>query len=112
MDYSEEYRNMLTNFTAGRTLDYDLDEWPDADLDDFNKLDEELVLKYQEYLQSKGIETEDEDFYIIDMIIDTENGPDSSTVDVRTLPLEKLSKLCSVFPQYNNYYFRKVAESL
>jgi hypothetical protein len=112
MDYSAEYRELLKSFTSERNLDYDLDEWPEDAQRAFGELDESLMFKYLDFLKSRGAETESDDFYMIDVTVDTEDGPDYSTIDVRTLSLEKLSKLCSVFPQYNKYYFNKVAESL
>jgi hypothetical protein len=44
---------------------------------------------------------------MINITLETDDGPIYQKVDIRTLPLEKLSALCATFPQFNDYYFKK-----
>jgi len=115
-EYTKEWDSLLTKFSMGRNLPFDLDLWPDSDLEDWETLSEDLSRDLNKALAEREAtpldEREDEDFYMIDIIVDTEDGPDYETIDVRKVTLERLKDICSVFPEYNNYYFAKVANSL
>jgi hypothetical protein len=116
MNFSEEYDKLVSKFTRERNLDLDDQTWPSKDYSDFTLEYEKLFNAYreQEKLRSeaKADEQYDEEFYLIQMIVDTEDGADYETIDVRSLSLEKLSDLCTLFPNYYSYYFKKVKESL
>jgi hypothetical protein len=112
---SSEHYDLFLNFVIERRLDgKDIDSWPEADQDDYYALSDEITAKYrkaeEERLALPLDEQYPEGFYIINITLDTDDGPEYQTVDIRKLPLEKLSKLCSTFPQYNDYYFKKVLE--
>ncbi len=126
MSESLEHYELFLKFVIERQLDSkDIDSWPEADQDDWFALSDEITAKYrraeeerlanfrraeEERLALPLDEQYPEGFYIINITLDTDDGPEYQTVDVRKLPLEKLSKLCSTFPQYNDYYFKKVLE--
>lgn len=115
-EYTKEWDDLLTKFTLDRELPFDLDQWPDSDLEEWETLADEVSTKLRKALSDLNNtpldEREDEDFYMIDITVDTDNGPDYETIDVRKVSLEHLKDICSVFPKYNNYYFTKVANSL
>jgi hypothetical protein len=112
---SSEHYDLFLKFVTDRQLDgKDIDAWPEADQNEFFALSDEITAKYrraeEERLALPLDEQHPEAFYIINITLDTVDGPEYQTVDIRKLPLEKLSKLCSTFPQYNDYYFKKVLE--
>ena len=126
MNESLERYEFFLKFVIERGLDSkDIDAWPEADQEEFFALSDEITAKYrraeeervanfrraeEERLALPLDEQHPEAFYIINITLDTVDGPEYETVDIRKLPLEKLSKLCSTFPQYNDYYFKKVLE--
>jgi|TARA_R110000782_G_scaffold185968_1_gene275979 hypothetical protein len=117
MDYRQEYAKLFEDFVNSRKIDeLDIDGWSEEDQVDFYKLDSDLLAKYRESAEVAPRDTADtyydNSFYLISISIDTLDGPDNSTLDVRDMSLEQLSKLCATFPRYNEYYFKKVAESL
>jgi hypothetical protein len=116
MNFSAEYDKLLSSFTKGRNLDLDDATWPEEDYDEFTLEYSKLMARYQaeqtEKDNAKADEEHDESFYLIEAILDTPDGPITEVTDVRKLTLEQLSKLCSVLPMYNKYYFKRVAESL
>jgi glutaredoxin len=116
MDISEEYSKLIWNFVRERKLDLDDQNWPEKDYNDFTEEYNKLWSAYQEQLSKKAAakadEEYEEDFYTFDMIIDTEDGPEYETVDVRKMSLEELSELCTELPAYYKYYFKRVKESL
>lgn len=115
-EYNTEYDRLLTEFTLERKLAFDIDQWPDSDQSDWDNVVDGLSKKLSdaitEYNNTPLDEREDEDFYMIDVTVDTEDGPDYETIDIRKVTLEHLKDICSMFPKYNNYYFTKVANSL
>jgi glutaredoxin len=116
MNFSEEYDKLFWNFVRDRNLDLDDETWPEKDYNDFTEEYNKLRAAQDEYLSKKAAakadEEYDEDFYTFDMIIDTEDGPEYETVDVRKMSLEELSGLCTEMPVYYKYYFKRVKESL
>jgi hypothetical protein len=114
--YNLEYSNLFLEFSSKRNLPLDPDLWPEADQTEWFKISDELAAKLDkasEELRSLPLdEQEDEDWYMIDITIDTLDGPEYETVDVRKVPLERLKGICEMFPKYNEYYFQKVANSL
>jgi hypothetical protein len=106
-----EYRDLYFDFISTRQLPDDIEEWPEADQEEFYALSDELSAKYrkaeEERLARPLDEQMPEGFYILNITLETDDGPIYQKVDIRTLPLEKLSKLCSAHPQFNDYYFKK-----
>ena len=106
-----EYRDLYYEFISTRQLPDDLEDWPEADQKEFYTLSDELSAKYrkteEERLALPLDKQELESFYKLEIRMETDDGPIQQTVDIRTLPLEKLSKLCSAYPQFNDYYFKK-----
>jgi hypothetical protein len=106
-----EYRDLYLDFTSNRVLPENIEDWPEADLEEFYALSDALSAKYrkaeEERLALPLDEQMPEGFYILNITLDTDDGPEYHKVDIRTLPLEKLSKLCSAHPQFNDYYFKK-----
>jgi hypothetical protein len=106
-----EYRDLYFNFISTRQLPDDIEEWPEADQEEFYALSDELSAKYRKAEEGRLArpldEQEPEGFYIINITLETDDGPIYQKLDIRTLPLEKLSPLCATFPQYNDYYFKK-----
>jgi hypothetical protein len=115
-EYTKEWDELLTKFSLDRKLPFDLDQWPDSDLEEWETLSEEVSAKLRKAIADLNDtpldEREDDDFYMIDITVDTEDGPEYETIDVRKITLEHLKDICSIFPKYNNYYFTKVANSL
>lgn len=116
MDFSKEYDELYSSFTRERNLDLDDNTWPEKDYNDFTDAYNKLFAKWSTEQKKKASaaadEEYDEDFYLIDVTIDTLEGPDYEVIDVRKMPLEDLSKLCRMFPRYYEYYFKKLKESL
>lgn len=116
MNFSDEYYDLFISFARERNLDLDETTWPEKDYNDFAELQEEIVQRRTKAIDdsqdASADEEYEENFYMIDVVITTADGPDYETIDIRTLPLEKLSEVCNMFPQYNKYYFKKVRESL
>jgi hypothetical protein len=94
----------------------DPDEWSEKDQNDWFAISNELDKKIQALRDQQAKLPLDEqhpnDWYIIDISIDTHDGPSSEEVDVRNLSLDQLKNVCAIFPRYNEYYFAKVADSL
>ena len=112
MSESSEHYDLFLRFVIDRQLDgKDIDAWPEADQDEFYALSDEITAKYrraeEERLALPLDEQHPEAFYIINITLDSVDGPEYETVDIRKLPLEQLSKLCATFPEYNDYYFKK-----
>ena len=111
MNELSEYRDLYFDFISTRELPDDIEDWPEADQEEFYALSDKLTAKYrkaeEERLALPIDEQEPEGFYIINITLETDDGPIYQKVDIRTLPLEKLSTLCATFPQYNDYYFKK-----
>lgn len=111
MNELSEYRDLYLDFISTRELPDDIEDWPEADQEEFYALSDKLSAKYQKTEEKRLSlpidEQEPEGFYIIDIILETDDGPIYQKIDIRTLPLEKLSTLCATFPQYNDYYFKK-----
>lgn len=114
--YNLEYSDLFLQFSSKRGLPLDVDLWPESDQTEWFKLSDELTAKLDkasEDLRSLPLdEQEDEDWYMIDITIDTLDGPEYETLDVRKVPVERLKDICLMFPKYNEYYFQKVANSL
>jgi hypothetical protein len=114
--YLLEYRTLWGRFTVERNLPMDPDMWDQKDQDDWYGISDDLNKKIDALRAERDNLPLDErhpnDWYIIDISIDSHDGPDSEEVDVRSLSLEQLKDLCSVFPRYNEYYFAKLANSL
>jgi hypothetical protein len=106
-----EYRDLYYDFISTRTLPDDIDDWPESDQEEFYALSDELSAKYRKLEEERSAlpidEQMPEGFYILNITLETDDGPIYQKVDIRTLPLEKLSKLCSAHPQFNDYYFKK-----
>jgi hypothetical protein len=113
---SDEYGELFLSFARERNLGLDDTLWPEKDYNDFGALQEALVQRrnkaIEEAREAKADEEYEEDFYLIDVSVTSADGPSYETIDVRTLSLEQLSKICNTFPQFNQYYFKKVRESL
>lgn len=114
--YNLEYSDLFLKYATEKNLPLDVDLWPeDAQLEWFD-LSDELTKKLDdasEKLRATPLdEREDDDWYKIDITLDTVDGPEYEVVDVREVTLEKLSNICKMFPKYNEYYFEKVANSL
>lgn len=111
MNELSEYRDLYYEFISTRQLPDDIEEWPEADQEEFYALSDKLSAKYrkleEERLALPIDEQEPESFYKLEIRLETDDGPIQQTVDIRTLPLEKLSNLCSAYPQFNDYYFKK-----
>lgn len=111
MNELSEYRDLYFDFISTRQLPDDIEDWPEADQEEFYALSDKLTAKYrkaeEERLALPIDDQEPEGFYIIDITLETDDGPMYEKVDIRTLPLDKLSALCATFPQYNDYYFKK-----
>ncbi len=111
MNEISEYRDLYLDFTSNRVLPENIEDWPEADQKEFYALSDELSAKYrkaeEERLARPLDEQEPEGFYMINITLETDDGPIYQKVDIRTLPLEKLSALCATFPQFNDYYFKK-----
>jgi hypothetical protein len=94
----------------------DPDTWSEKDQNDWFDLSDELNQKIDKLREQQANlpldQQHPDDWYIIDVSIDSHDGPDSEEIDVRKLPLDKLKDVCSIFPRYNEYYFQKVSDSL
>lgn len=114
--YNLDYSNLFLKFATERNLPIDVDVWPEADQLEWFDLSDELTQKLdKESEELRNIpldEREDDDWYKIDVTLDTIDGPEYEVIDVREASLEKLSNICKMFPKYNEYYFEKVANSL
>ena len=111
MSELSEYRDLYLNFISSRPLPEDIDDWPEADQEEFYALSDALSAKFrkaeEERLARPLDEQMPEGFYKLEIRLETDDGPIQQTIDIRTLPLEKLSKLCAAHPQFNDYYFKK-----
>lgn len=112
MNFSVEYQKIYDKHSKNQKT-FDIDYWSEEAREAFYADYDDLMSKYRAYVQEQTADTEyDEEFYKIYITMDSLDGPEYEVVDIRTLPLDRLSKICIDFPQYNKYYFRKVAESL
>lgn len=116
MDINKAYGDLYKNFVLTNKLSDDDAYWPEDLQAEFNKAYSELMQKYAEESSAKKSadpDTEfDEEYYKIHSIVTNTDGVTTSTSDIREMSLEQLSKLASMFPQYNDYYFKKLRKSL
>lgn len=111
--HNTEYARLFLQFAVERDLPLDVDMWPAKTQDEWFTTSDELTQKLDE--ASKKLrdtpldEREDADWYMIDITIDTVDGPEYETIDIRKVPLERLKNICKMFPKYNDYYFEKAS---
>lgn len=114
--YNADQGDLLLKFATERNLPIDVDLWPEKDqlewFDASDALTEKLDKAIEELVSVDLDKRESDDWYKIDITLDTADGPEYETIDVREVSLEKLSNICKMFPKYNEYYFEKVAKSL
>lgn len=114
--YNSEYSSLFLAFASENSLPLDTDLWPEDKQSEWSSISEDLTSKLDkasEELRSLPLDKrEEEDWYMIDVTIDTLDGPEYETIDVRKVSLERLQNICMMFPKYNDYYFEKVANSL
>lgn len=114
--YNSEYSSLFLAFASENSLPLDIDLWPEDKQSEWSSISEDLTSKLDkasEELRNLPLDKrEEEDWYMIDVTIDTLDGPEYETIDVRKVSLERLQNICMMFPKYNDYYFEKVANSL
>lgn len=114
--YNRDYTDLLLKFASKKDLPMDVDLWPEADqlewFDLSDKLTAELDKAKDEYYKTPLDQRESDDWYLIDVTLDTLDGPEYETIDVRKVSMEKLQNICQMFPKYNGYYFNKITDSL
>jgi len=114
--YNREYGDSFLKFATERDLPLDVDIWKESDQLEWYKIANELSANLGKAVEAIANlpldEREADDWYKIDITLDTTNGPEYEVIDVREVPLERLQNICKMFPKYNEYYFEKVANSL
>lgn len=109
MTYIQKYSELFYSYALKHNLSEDFDDWPLENQKEFDGLYRELRA---EYATADKVESfEDDEFYIIRTTVDTLDGSEEEITDVRELDLDELKNLCSLYPQYNEYYFSRVFNS-
>ncbi len=114
--HNKEYTDALLKYATTRNLPMDVDLWPTDEQNSWFDESDAMLKAYdkavEEYLKLPLDKRESEDWYMIDITLDTVDGPEYETIDIRTVSIDRLKNICQMFPRYNSYYFQKITDSL